>query len=1052
MAVGVGVAVGSGEKAVPVRAAATTTISKSSSDLMTENGWTASSGSDIGTKFSSVALDQNITVAFSGTGNTATYWSNGNDIRIYGTKGKSDASITFSGADGVTIQTVTLTYTLSNSPSFTPTITSGNALSVNGNSQVITMTSADKNGQIKITNFSVTYSGGEASTNPSLSDITCNSQSLKVGDSTGLTLSVTPTNPGDNKVSWASNPSEGVSLTPDADGNSANVKFTSGSGSLAGGTAVTITASLTGATSKTYTIYAIEHAGSESDPFNAIEAKYFVLDGGTGTHYVAAYIASISGQNNNNYWLSDDSEATKGDFELFGGVTNNTGVELTAHRFILAHGTFTKYNTTAEATGSVIDRVDYVALEKASLEVNYGKTVALSVTSAGGNVTWSTTGGEGSVSLSNQSNTGVTITGTGIGTATVTATVGTYSQNCNITVLEYAEDWTFKSITLTTGTGFVSTYEKGDSFINTGITVTYVEHSDTLNKDRSFDRTSESTFNFDDNKNTIGEFNLTATYNGHTTTDEAKITITAKPGRIYFGNYTVSNGYMKITSSSKTGKDNFGNDVEVITDATSFTNNGGATPNTQIGSSSDKGNEVLIKITLSDRAGLESLSVNFASSTSCNTDMVAYTDNDELNNVISGSASNGTLKVVSTDSTYETMNASIICVKFTPTQGIKIASITYTLGNTVAEFENFSTLEIKTEAINKEFKVGQTFNITGLVLTATDTVNNISKDYISGFTTNFDSYKTNAFQESDVGNNKTVVVTLTIGEVEKTVQYTISIVNPPKYSAASSLDLYEGSKVIIVCSDSEAEILAAAGAINGDYLSSVDGTLDGEYIAFNSNFVEFTIEYYGSDILLKSNGKYLRHNGDKKVAFSDTIMDGCSWTYDGNEIINADHSSYSLQYNSGNPRFTDYSSSQKAATLYVSSLSQPTDTMKAETFAQKYLHMRDYLGTKGEDGDNYCLESGKNYFAIAAEAYTSLTAEVKTEFKKLTDAVERFEAWAAACGKTINLDTGAVTAKGLYSPIAIESSDESSLAIVIISVISITAIGGFFFIRRKKEN
>ena len=126
--------------------------------------------------------------------------------------------------------------------------------------------------------------------------------------------------------------------------------------------------------------------------------------------------------------------------------------------------------------------------------------------------------------------------------------------------------------------------------------------------------------------------------------------------------------------------------------------------------------------------------------------------------------------------------------------------------------------------------------------------------------------------------------------------------------------------------------------------------------------------------------------------------------------------------------------------------------MKAETFAQKYLHMRDYLGTKGEDGDNYCLESGKNYFAIAAETYTSLTAEVKTEFKKLTDAVERFEAWAAACGKTINLDTGAVTAKGLYSPIAIESSDESSLAIVIISVISITAIGGFFFIRRKKEN
>lgn len=139
------------------------TVTKTSAELATANGWTASANQDIGTVFNSFALDSNITVGFSGTGNTASYWTSGTEIRVYGTKNTSDASITFTGGTGVTINSITLTFGTSNSPTFTPSITTGTALSVNANSQTITMNSGSKNGQIKITAISVDYTEGSYS-------------------------------------------------------------------------------------------------------------------------------------------------------------------------------------------------------------------------------------------------------------------------------------------------------------------------------------------------------------------------------------------------------------------------------------------------------------------------------------------------------------------------------------------------------------------------------------------------------------------------------------------------------------------------------------------------------------------------------------------------------------------------------------------------------------------------------------------------------------------------------------------------------------------------
>ncbi len=142
------------------KAASQVKVSKTAAELATENNWTASAGQSIGTKFDSVKLDDNITVSFTGTGNTATYWTSGTNIRVYGTKNQENASVGLAAATGYKILSVKLTFELSNGPEFP--LTSGIAAEVNAASVTYTLRSTSVgNGQIKITAFEVIYDVAE---------------------------------------------------------------------------------------------------------------------------------------------------------------------------------------------------------------------------------------------------------------------------------------------------------------------------------------------------------------------------------------------------------------------------------------------------------------------------------------------------------------------------------------------------------------------------------------------------------------------------------------------------------------------------------------------------------------------------------------------------------------------------------------------------------------------------------------------------------------------------------------------------------------------------
>ena len=135
----------------PAGTAPSTTVTKTISDM--------SGNPTDGTKVSSMAMDDVITLSASTGGNNGKVYTNGAEWRLY----QSDqGTMTVSSKAGYVIESIIVTFTNKKSGTLLyngNVVTSGKAVSVSGSSVKFTLgnTSTNKNGQIKITAISVTY-------------------------------------------------------------------------------------------------------------------------------------------------------------------------------------------------------------------------------------------------------------------------------------------------------------------------------------------------------------------------------------------------------------------------------------------------------------------------------------------------------------------------------------------------------------------------------------------------------------------------------------------------------------------------------------------------------------------------------------------------------------------------------------------------------------------------------------------------------------------------------------------------------------------------------
>lgn len=140
-------------------AAEPTTVTKTMDSIVTENKYTISSGSDIGTKQNPLKIDDVIELSSTGGGNTGSFWGTSPDIdwRCYE---MTNSVVKISAKEGYVIEKFTLTFKTGNNGTLDGgNIKSGTAYNVNAQSvsYKIGHSSGKKNGQIRVTAVSVTY-------------------------------------------------------------------------------------------------------------------------------------------------------------------------------------------------------------------------------------------------------------------------------------------------------------------------------------------------------------------------------------------------------------------------------------------------------------------------------------------------------------------------------------------------------------------------------------------------------------------------------------------------------------------------------------------------------------------------------------------------------------------------------------------------------------------------------------------------------------------------------------------------------------------------------
>ena len=130
-----------------------TTISVSIADYADNNGWTDAK------QYKELKMNDDITVSAIGGSNTGKYYTSGTNWRIYQSE---NATITVEAAEGKTIISVKITYTISNTGILTLNgahITSDTVVEVNGQSIEFGVgnTGTKTNGQVRITAIEVVY-------------------------------------------------------------------------------------------------------------------------------------------------------------------------------------------------------------------------------------------------------------------------------------------------------------------------------------------------------------------------------------------------------------------------------------------------------------------------------------------------------------------------------------------------------------------------------------------------------------------------------------------------------------------------------------------------------------------------------------------------------------------------------------------------------------------------------------------------------------------------------------------------------------------------------
>ena len=136
-------------------------------------------------------------------------------------------------------------------------------------------------------------------------------------------------------------------------------------------------------------------------------------------------------------------------------------------------------------------------------------------------------------------------------------------------------------------------------------------------------------------------------------------------------------------------------------------------------------------------------------------------------------------------------------------------------------------------------------------------------------------------------------------------------------------------------------------------------------------------------------------------------------------------------------------------TTIETDISQTEDCVGLETFISTYMHM-DYVDNLG-----YCNDSEHHYYSTAKTAFNILNSHQRSLFTGnsayLTEWT-RLSTWASKNGDSLNGSNQLASAPNQQVLKAIQTNSAELVVIVVASIITISAVGGYFFIRRRKDH
>lgn len=127
-------------------------------------------------------------------------------------------------------------------------------------------------------------------------------------------------------------------------------------------------------------------------------------------------------------------------------------------------------------------------------------------------------------------------------------------------------------------------------------------------------------------------------------------------------------------------------------------------------------------------------------------------------------------------------------------------------------------------------------------------------------------------------------------------------------------------------------------------------------------------------------------------------------------------------------------------------IGQSEDCVGLETFINNNMHM-DYTENLG-----YCKDSTHHYYSTARDAFNVLNDHQRTLFTTnaaYTNEWDRLRTWAEFNGESLNNQNKLGAIEKIFE--SNQSSNEMIVLVVIVSMISLSVIGGYFYFKNKRE-